>query len=42
MPIGKPIKPGFLLREGRKGKFLHGTIKQYGNKKGVVKKVMRR
>ncbi len=42
MSIGKPIKQGFLMREGRKGKFLHGTIKRYGNKKGIVKKVIRR
>ncbi len=40
MTIGKTIKPGFV-RKGIKGKFLHGTIKQYGNKKGVVKKVRR-
>jgi len=38
--IGKSIKPGFV-RKGVKGKFLGGTIKQYGNKKGMVKKVRR-
>ncbi len=41
MTLGKPIKRGFLLKQGREGKFLHGTIKQYGNKKGVVKKIPR-
>ena len=39
--IGTTINPGFLLKEGRKGKFLHGTIKQFGNKKGMVKKVVK-
>lgn len=29
--IGKTPKPGFL-RRGIKGKFLRGTIRQYGNK----------
>ena len=38
MTIGKTIRPGFLLKEGRQGKFLRGTIKQYGNKRGVAKK----
>ena len=38
--IGKSIKPGFV-KKGVKGKFLGGTIKQYGNKKGMVKKVRR-
>lgn len=38
MPIGKTLKPGFL-KKGVKGKFLHGTIKQYGNKRGIVKKI---
>ena len=41
MTIGKPIKQGFL-KKGIKGKFLHGTIKQYGNKKGMAQKVIRR
>ncbi len=41
MPLGKTMKRGFLMKQGRKGKFLHGTIKQYGNKKGVVKKIRR-
>jgi hypothetical protein len=36
--IGRSIKPGFLKRPPR-GKFLRGTIKQFGNKKGIVKKV---
>ena len=40
MPIGKSIKQGFV-RKGVKGKFLRGTIKQYGSKKGMVKKVRR-
>ena len=40
MPIGKSIKPGFVKR-GVKGKFLGGTIKHYGNKRGIVKKVRR-
>ena len=39
--IGKSIKPGFV-RKGIKGKFLHGTIKKFDNKKGMVKKVIRR
>ena len=39
--LGKPIKKGFLMTAGRKGKFLHGTIKAYGNKKGVVKRIRR-
>jgi len=38
--IGKTIKPGFV-RKGVKGKFLRGTIKHFGNKKGMVKKVRR-
>ena len=40
MPIGKTPKSGFV-KKGVKGKFLGGTIKQYGNKKGMVKKVRR-
>lgn len=36
MQIGKTIKPGFV-RRGVKGRFLCGTIKQFGNKKGVAK-----
>ena len=40
MTIGKPIKQGFL-KKGIKGKFLGGTIKHYGSKKGMVKKVRR-
>ena len=39
--IGTTVKPGFV-KKGVKGKFLKGTIKQYGNKKGMVKKVVRR
>ena len=41
MPIGKTIKPGFV-KKGVKGKFLHGTIKQYGNNKGMAQKAIRR
>ena len=41
MTIGKTIKPGFV-RKGVKGKFLRGTIRKFGNKRGVVKKVVRR
>ncbi len=40
MPLGKSIKQGFV-KKGIKGKFLHGTIKHYGNKKGMVKKIRR-
>lgn len=40
--IGTTIKSGFLMKEGRKGKFLHGTIKKYGNKKGAISKVLRK
>jgi len=40
MPIGKSIKPGFVKR-GVKGKFLRGTIRKFGNKRGIVKKVRR-
>lgn len=40
--IGKPIKPGFLIKDRSKEKFLHGTIRSYGNKKGAVRKVIRR
>lgn len=36
--IGKTISPGFVRRPP-KGKFLRGTIKQYGNKKGIVKRI---
>ena len=39
--IGTTLKPGFLMKQGRKGKFLHGTIRKFGNKKGIVKKVKR-
>jgi len=39
--IGTTIKPGFLAKNRSKHKFLRGTIKQYGNKKGMVKKVIR-
>ena len=42
MPIGKTPKPGFLSRAKGKGTFLHGTIKQYGNKEGVARKAIRR
>ena len=41
MPIGKPIKQGSLLKEGREGHFLSGTIKQYGNKEGVAVKAIK-
>lgn len=41
MPIGKPLKPGFLLKGGREGTFLGGTIKRYGNKKGIAKKAIK-
>ena len=41
-PIGNKIRPGFLLKEGRKGKFLHGTIKVYGNTRGAVEEVVRK
>jgi len=40
--LGKTIKPGFLIKDRSKDKFLHGTIKHYGNKKGIVKKVLKR
>ena len=40
--IGTTIKPGFLLKEARKGHFLSGTIKQYGKKEGVAQKTIRR
>jgi len=38
--IGTTIKPGFLLKEGRDGKFLDGTIKHFGkdNVKQLIKK----
>lgn len=36
--IGRTLKPGFVKKIGR-GKFLSGTIRKYGNKKGIVKKV---
>ena len=39
--IGTTVKPGFV-RKGVKGKFLGGTIKQYGNKKGMAQKAVRR
>ncbi len=38
--LGKTIKQGFV-RKGIKGKFLGGTIKHYGNKKGMVRKVIK-
>ena len=41
MTIGKTIKQGFV-KKGIKGKFLGGTIKQYGNKKGIAQKSIRR
>ena len=41
MPLGKTIKEGFLLKEGRKGKFLGGTIKQYGNKQGIAQQAIK-
>ncbi len=41
MPLGKPLKPGFLLTEGREGKFLGGTINIYGNKEGVAQKAIK-
>lgn len=41
MPIGKPIKPGFLSQAKGKGTFLHGNIKQYGNKEGVAVKAIK-
>ncbi len=41
MTIGKPLKPGFLLTEGRKGHFLSGTIKQYGNKEGIAQQAVK-
>ena len=40
--IGKSIKSGFVAKNRSKHKFLRGTIKKYGNKKGMVKKVIRR
>ena len=40
MPLGRTLRPGFVKR-GVKGKFLGGTIKQYGNKKGMIKKIRR-
>ena len=40
-PIGRTIKPGFV-KKGIKGKFLRGTIKRFGSKKGIVKKVIRK
>jgi len=40
--IGKKIKPGFLLKEGRKGKFMQGTMKRYGEKKGSVELVIKK
>ncbi len=42
MPLGKPIKQGFLTQDRSKHKFLQGTIKQYGNKEGVAQKAIRR
>ena len=39
--IGTTIKPGFV-KTGGKGKFLQGTIKKYGNKKGIAQKAIRR
>lgn len=39
--LGKTIKQGFL-RKGVKGKFLQGTIKTYGNKRGIVRKVIKK
>jgi len=39
--IGITIKPGFLTKNRSKHKFLRGTIKKYGNKKGMVKKVIK-
>ncbi len=41
MPIGKPLKQGFLLKGGREGHFLSGTIKQYGNKEGTAQKAIK-
>ena len=38
--IGKTITQGFV-RKGVKGKFLRGTIRKFGNKRGIVKKVRR-
>ncbi len=40
MTLGKTLKKGFV-RKGIKGTFLHGTIKQYGNKKGIAQKVIK-
>ncbi len=42
MGLGKPLKQGFLLKEGREGQFLSGTIKQYGNKEGIAQQTIRR
>ena len=41
MTIGQTIKPGFV-RKGVKGKFLCGTIKHFGNKKGIVSKIIKK
>ena len=41
MPLGKPLKQGFLLTEGREGHFLGGTIKTYGNEEGVAQKAIK-
>ena len=41
MPLGKPLKQGFLLKEGREGHFLGGTIQIYGNKEGVAVKAIK-
>ncbi len=41
MSLGKSLKPGFLMKEGRKGKFLGGTIKTYGNNKGIAQQAIK-
>lgn len=39
--IGQTMKAGFLMKQGRKGKFLHGIIQQYGNRRGIAQKAIR-
>ena len=41
MTLGKQPKPGFLMTQGRKGHFLSGTIKRYGNKKGIAQQAIK-
>ncbi len=41
MTLGKNPKQGFLLKEGREGTFLSGTIKRYGSKEGVAQRAIK-